>query len=197
MLEIEKESYSQAIQALQGKLEPANKILAAKDFRHISQGDHESVADFIRRLEHTFKIAYGRDCMSQETRNTLLHGQLQDGLRYEIMKAPAVSGAQNYPELCLASRNEEKLLLELKKREQYRQMNIPQFGLPEHQTHLVFQMQTGHILLHLPQIIEKGKILRVRNVIYVGKLVTYSGIADARIRNQRVPQKLRDQELVG
>ena len=124
-MEIEKESYSQAIQALQGKLEPANKILAAQDFRHISQGDHESVADFIRRLEHTFKIAYGRDSMSQETRNTSLHGQLQDGLRYEIMKAPAVSGAQNYPELCLASRNEEKRLLELKKREQYRQTNIP------------------------------------------------------------------------
>ena len=57
--------------------------------------------------------------MSQETRNALLHGQLQDGLRYEIMKAPAVSGAQNYPELCLASRNEEKRLLELKKRQQY------------------------------------------------------------------------------
>ena len=62
--------------------------------------------------------------MSQETRNTLLHGQLQDGLRYEIMKAPAVSGAQNYPELCLASWNEEKRLFELKKREQYRQTNI-------------------------------------------------------------------------
>ena len=63
--------------------------------------------------------------MPQETRNTLLHRQLQDGLRYEIMKAPAVSGAQNYPELCLASRNEEKRLLELKKRQQYRQTNIP------------------------------------------------------------------------
>ena len=125
LLETEKVSYSRAMQALQGKLEPANKILAAQDFRHISQGDHKSVADFIRRLEHTFKIAYGQDSMSQETRNTLLHGQLQDGLRYEIMKAPAVSGAQNYPELCLASQNEEKRLLELKKRQQYRQTNIP------------------------------------------------------------------------
>ena len=41
--------------------------------------------------------------MSQETGNVLLHGQLQDGLRYEIMKAPAVSGVQSYNELCLAS----------------------------------------------------------------------------------------------
>ena len=34
--------------------------------------------------------------MSQETHSTLLHGQLQDALNHEIMKAPAVSGAQNY-----------------------------------------------------------------------------------------------------
>ena len=48
--------------------------------------------------------------MSQETRNALLHGQLQDGLRYEVMEPSAVSGAQTYSELCLASRNEEKRL---------------------------------------------------------------------------------------
>ena len=54
--------------------------------------------------------------MSQETGNVLLHGQLQDGLRYEIMKATAVSGVQSYNELCLVSQNEEKQLLELKKR---------------------------------------------------------------------------------
>ena len=63
--------------------------------------------------------------MSQETCNALLHGQLQDGLRYKIMKVPAVSGAQSYPELCLASWNEEKRLLELKKRQQYQQANTP------------------------------------------------------------------------
>jgi len=44
--------------------------------------------------------------MSEETRSTLLHSQLQEGLRYEIMKAPAVSGSHGYKELCLASRNE-------------------------------------------------------------------------------------------
>lgn len=57
--------------------------------------------------------------MSSETRDTLLHGQLQDGLRHEIMKAPAVSGAQDYKQLCLAARNEEQRLSELEKRQQY------------------------------------------------------------------------------
>ncbi len=44
--------------------------------------------------------------MSSETRDALLHGQLQDGLKYEIMKAPTVSGLQMYKELCLAAQNE-------------------------------------------------------------------------------------------
>ena len=39
---------------------------------------------------------------------------------YDIMEAPSVSGLQGYRELCLASRNEEKRLLELAKRQQYR-----------------------------------------------------------------------------
>ena len=51
--------------------------------------------------------------MSEETRGTLLHGQLQEGLLYDIMKAPAVSGSHGYKELCLAPRNEEKRLAEL------------------------------------------------------------------------------------
>ena len=55
--------------------------------------------------------------MSLETTQTLLHGQLQEGLRYNLMKAPAVSGAQTYPELCIAAKNEEKRQVELKKRQ--------------------------------------------------------------------------------
>ena len=47
--------------------------------------------------------------MSSETRSALLYGQLQEGLLYELLKAPAVSGAQKYSELCVAARNEEKL----------------------------------------------------------------------------------------
>lgn len=45
----------------------------------------------------------------------LLHSQLQEGLRYELMKAPAVSGSHTYCELCLAARNEEKRVAELTK----------------------------------------------------------------------------------
>ena len=59
LLEVDKRNYTRAVQALQGKLEPVNKMLAAQDFCHISQTDHESVADFIRHLEHTFKVTYG------------------------------------------------------------------------------------------------------------------------------------------
>ena len=63
--------------------------------------------------------AFGWENMSIETRNPLLHGQLEDGLAQELMKAPAVSGAQNFSELIVASRNEEKRLIELKRRQQY------------------------------------------------------------------------------
>ena len=93
--------------------------MAAQDFRHTLQRESEAVGDFVRRLERTFQIAYGRDPMSAETRDTLLHSQLQEGLRYEILKAPAVSGAQSYKELCLAAKNEEKRQAELRKRAQY------------------------------------------------------------------------------
>ena len=71
------------------------------------QKEGEGVADFICRLERTFRVAYGRDAMSTDTHDTLLHSQLQEGLRYELMKAPAVSGAQVYKEFCSAAQNEE------------------------------------------------------------------------------------------
>ena len=99
-----KSSYSQAIGALRARLDPGSRTLAAQDFRHTSQADSENVADFIRRLERTFNVAYGREGMSAETRDTLRHGQLQDGLKHELMRAAAVSGAQSYKELCLAAR---------------------------------------------------------------------------------------------
>ena len=57
--------------------------------------------------------------MSSETRDALLYGQLQEALRYELMRAPAVSGSTKYQELCVASMNEEKRLAELRKRQQY------------------------------------------------------------------------------
>lgn len=99
---------SEVTQALRSHLEPPARALAAQEFRHIYQRDSESVSDFIRRLERTFMLAYGQDAMSLETRETLLHGQLQEGLRHYLMRAPAVSGALTYKEMCMAANNEEK-----------------------------------------------------------------------------------------
>ena len=102
----------EATAAMGNCLDPSSRAMAAQDFRH-AKG--ESVSDFIRRVEQLFKLAYGKDGTSEETRGTLLHGQLQEGLIYDIMKAPAVSGCRGYKEVCLAARNEEKRLIELAK----------------------------------------------------------------------------------
>ena len=114
-----KRSYTQAVESLRARLDPGSRVLAAQDFRHTKQEEKEPVASFICRLERTFQMAYGHDRMSAETRDTLLHGQLQEGLLHKLMQAPAVSGAQTYSELCLAARNEGKRLEELRRRQQY------------------------------------------------------------------------------
>lgn len=82
-----------ATTTLRDRLDPGSRAMAAQDFRHARQKETESASDFILRLERIFRSAYGRDNISSETRDTLLHGQLQEGLLYELMKAPAVSGA--------------------------------------------------------------------------------------------------------
>ena len=61
------------------------------------------MGDFIRRLERLFKVACGYDAISQETRNALLYGQLQESLQYWLIKASAVSGEVDYQALCLAA----------------------------------------------------------------------------------------------
>ena len=86
----ERASFSLAGEALRSRVNSAGKAVAAQDFRHSAQRDGESVTDFIRRLEWTFRIAYG---MSSETRDMLLYGQLQEGLCLQLMRAP---GAKNY-----------------------------------------------------------------------------------------------------
>ena len=120
----EKDTMEKAVGALRNRLDEGGRALAAQDFRHSLQKEGETVSNYIRRLESTFKIAYGRDAMAAGTRDTLLHGQFQEGLRYELMRSPAVSGASTYRELCLAAKNEEKRLLELKKRQLYRKTPI-------------------------------------------------------------------------
>jgi len=107
------------VKALRERLNPGGKALAAQDFRHTAQKGNESVADYVRRLERMFQIAYGEDRLSLETKSTMLHGQLQDGLRMELMDSPSVSGALTYKELVMAAKNEERRLAELKKRQAY------------------------------------------------------------------------------
>ena len=114
-----KSTYAKAVDSLRARLDPGSRTLAAQDFRHTRHEDNEPVTTYIRRLERTFQIAYGHDSMSMETRDTLLHGQLQEGLQHELMRAPAVSGAQTYRELCLTARKEKKRLAELRKLKQY------------------------------------------------------------------------------
>ena len=94
--ESEKEMYGLAIAALKSRLDPGSKIMAAQDFCHTSQEEDKMVGDFIHWLEQHFKRAYGRDAISTEMQSTLLYGQLQEGLRYCFVEAPAMSGATDY-----------------------------------------------------------------------------------------------------
>ena len=111
-------TFTHATEALRLRLDSVSKTAAAQDFWHTTQREVESVADFIRRLERTFRSAYGRDVMSVETKDTLLYGQLQEGLRLELMQGPAVSGARNYQELCISAKYVEKRLADLKRRQE-------------------------------------------------------------------------------
>ena len=114
-----KVTFKVATKALRDRLDLGGK--AVQDFRHMSQGVGEPVADFVSRLEKTFCRAYGHENMSAETRAALLYGQLHEGLRYSLMKAPAVSGASSYAQLCIAARSEERQQSELLRRQQYQQ----------------------------------------------------------------------------
>ena len=128
----EKESFTTIIAALRNRLDPGSRATAAQDFRHAAQGESELVSDFVRRLERLFRVAYGRDQMLPETRDTLLHGQLQEGLRYALMRGPGVSGATKYQELCVAAKNEEKRLADLQKRQQYSRLTRPNYKHPHY-----------------------------------------------------------------
>ena len=112
------QDYTAAIEALRSRLDSTNRTMAAQEFRHSTQRQGESVADFIRRLEKAFQLAYGKDSLHSDTRDALLYSQLYDGLRYNLMRGPAVSGSQNYKELCVAARGEEHRLAALQQRHQ-------------------------------------------------------------------------------
>ena len=125
-----------AISGLRVRLDSSSKTLSAIDYRHITQKESENVSDFTRRLEHTFQLAFGHDPMSTETRDVLLYGKLQDGLRIDLVsKAPAISSAQSYKELCIAAKNEERWLAELKGKKQY----TKEFSYPHTNTNSQWQ----------------------------------------------------------
>ena len=110
--ESEMSDYEKAVRVLRARLDPGSKALAAQE-------ESEKVNDFIRRIKKTFRRAYGHDLMLSETRDALLYAQLQEDLKYELMKALSVSGALSYQALCVASKGEERRLAELQKRKQY------------------------------------------------------------------------------
>lgn len=117
--------FQNAVDALRSTMDPQNRVTAATDFRHASLEKGESVADDIRRIKRLFHIAHGGDSLTSETRGTILQGQLHGGLRYDVVKSPAVSGAQSYQELCLAARQEEKRVAELNCRQLYTRSTTP------------------------------------------------------------------------
>ena len=140
LTEEEKSSFAAATEALHNRLDPHSRILAAQEFRYAVQYDDESVADYIRRLELAYRKAYGREKMSNETRDALLFGQLQEGLKYALVRAPAVSGAQGYQQLCTAARNKERRLMELGR---HRQNSRPQQATsPHRQQQLIPELST-------------------------------------------------------
>ena len=126
--EADKCSWKKALPALRGRLDQGTKVLAAQDFRHTTQNEGEKVADFVRRLERAFHIAYGREAIAKETREAFLYGQLQEGLRMDVLRNPAVSGALTYRELIMAAKNEEQRQCELKKRRNYQSVSGGQPG---------------------------------------------------------------------
>ena len=99
--------------SLRSRVESENRVLAGQDFRHATQESSESVVNYMCRLERLFQIAYGRDNLSAETCNALLYSQLQEGLKYDLIESPAVSGADSYKQLCIAAKHEEKRIAEL------------------------------------------------------------------------------------
>ena len=103
------------------RLDPGNCVMAVQDFRHAIQRESESVADYLRRLERCFQLAYGHDNLKPETRETMLYSQLQEGLLLSIVRSPSVSGCQTYKQLCIAAKQEEKRLADIRRRQQFQQ----------------------------------------------------------------------------
>ena len=53
----EKATFDMAVKSLHSRMDAGCKAVAAQDFRHLRQGDSDSVSDLMRCLERTFRIA--------------------------------------------------------------------------------------------------------------------------------------------
>ncbi len=84
-----------AVHTLHCRLDSGSRAMAAQDFRHTLEKETETVADFTRRLERMFRIAYGGDTMALETQEAILYDQVQEGLRYQLVEAAAMCGAES------------------------------------------------------------------------------------------------------
>ena len=120
----EKCAFPTAVQALRAQLDLGSCALAAQEFRNALQRDKESVSDYIMPLELSFQIAYGHEGLTPETRDAFLYSQLQAGLKLILMESPAVSGSQTYKQLCVAAKQEEKRLMELKRCKQHLERQV-------------------------------------------------------------------------
>jgi len=76
----ETKDFEKAVCNLRERLDPCSKVLAGQDFRRTVQLDNESVADYVCRLEKAFRVAFSNDKLGKETKETMLYGQLQEGL---------------------------------------------------------------------------------------------------------------------
>ena len=107
-----KSTYTDAVQVLRSRVDPENRVLAGQDFRH-ALSLWPSTSDIWRYL---FKLLMAVTVLA---RRLFSYNQLQDGLRYSLIKSPAISGAISYQQLCITARHEEKRLNELARCQQY------------------------------------------------------------------------------
>ena len=162
--------------ALRSWLDPGSKTMAAQDFCHSHQKSDESVSDFICRIEKSYQVAYGKDDLNPATRDALLCGQLYEGLIYDLMQSPVVSGVQSYQKLCTTSEGEERGLAALKQWQQFVMLSTstpqqapssrPSGSKPEQQGTLPATRrqrvsfkcgQPGHFDINCPQGGKKGR----------------------------------------
>ena len=69
----------------------------------------------------------------QKLEDTLLHGQLQEGLSDVLIRAPAVLGELMYQELCVATENERQKVLVRRKHQHHKDKNAtPLSGTSTH-----------------------------------------------------------------